>query len=134
MKTVVGAKFWIVRRRVVQRRVVQRRVWGAGFGVQGLVQVFGQNKNRTKRKKERDEKEEAGEKKKVGDPRMCVKLLVRLYVCHRLGPFWVHVGSILCPFCVHFVSIWGLNVDVHHAVGRGKTPTNSPQPVHHGSS
>ena len=38
---------------------------------------------------------------------MCVKLLVRLYVCHRVGPFWVHFGSILGPFCVHFVSILG---------------------------
>ena len=23
---------------------------------------------------------------------MCVKLLVRLHVCHRVGPFWVHFG------------------------------------------
>ena len=38
---------------------------------------------------------------------MCVKLLVRLYVCHRVGPFWVHFGSILGPFWVHFGSIWG---------------------------
>ena len=32
---------------------------------------------------------------------MCVKLLVRLCVCHRVGPFWVHSGSILGPFWVH---------------------------------
>ena len=38
---------------------------------------------------------------------MCVKLLVRLYVCHRVGPFWVHFGSILGPFWVHFGSIFG---------------------------
>ena len=38
---------------------------------------------------------------------MCVKLLVRLYVCHRVGPFWVHFGSILGPFWVHFGSILG---------------------------
>ena len=37
---------------------------------------------------------------------MCVKLLVRLHVCHRVGsiwgPFGVHFGSILGPFWVHF--------------------------------
>ena len=33
---------------------------------------------------------------------MCVKLQMRLYVCHRVGPFWVHFGSILGPFWVHF--------------------------------
>ena len=49
---------------------------------------------------------------------MCVRLLVRLYVCHRVGPFWVHFGStlgplwvhfwsVVGPFCVQFVSIWG---------------------------
>ncbi len=38
---------------------------------------------------------------------MCVRLLVRLYVCHRVGPFWVHFGSILGPFWVHFGSILG---------------------------
>ena len=38
---------------------------------------------------------------------MCVKLQMRLYVCHRLGPFWVHFGSILGPFWVHFGSILG---------------------------
>ena len=38
---------------------------------------------------------------------MCVKLLVRSYVCHRVGPFWVHFGSILGPFWVHFGSILG---------------------------
>ena len=31
---------------------------------------------------------------------MCVKLLVRFFVCHILGPFWVHFGSILGPFGV----------------------------------
>ena len=38
---------------------------------------------------------------------MCVKLQMRLYVCHRVGPFWVHFGSILGPFWVHFGSILG---------------------------
>ena len=38
---------------------------------------------------------------------VCVKLLVRLYVCHRVGPFWVQFGSILGPFWVHFGSILG---------------------------
>ena len=49
---------------------------------------------------------------------MCVKLQMRLYVCHRVGPLWVHcgsivgpcwvhVGSILGPFWVHFGSILG---------------------------
>ena len=45
----------------------------------------------------------------------CVKLQMRSYVCHRVGPFrvpfWVHLGSILGPFWgsfwVHFGSIWG---------------------------
>ena len=37
----------------------------------------------------------------------CVKPLVRLYVCQRVGPFLVHFGSILGPFGVHFGSIWG---------------------------
>ena len=36
---------------------------------------------------------------------MCVKLLVRSYVCHRVGPFWVFWG----PFGVHFA--YCLNVD-----------------------
>ena len=39
----------------------------------------------------------------------CVKPLVRLYVCQRVGLFWVHFGvhfgSILYPFWVHFVYI-----------------------------
>ena len=34
---------------------------------------------------------------------MCVKLQMRLHVCHREGPFWAHFGSIL----VHFGSILG---------------------------
>ena len=38
---------------------------------------------------------------------MCVKLQMRLYVCHRVGPFGVHFGSILGPFWVHFGSILG---------------------------
>ena len=38
---------------------------------------------------------------------MCVKLQMRSNVCHRLGPFWVHFGSILGPFWVHFGSILG---------------------------
>ena len=38
---------------------------------------------------------------------MCVKLQMRSYVCHRVGPFWVHFGSILGPFWVHFGSILG---------------------------
>ena len=38
---------------------------------------------------------------------MCVKLQMRLYVCHRVGPFRVHFGSILGPFWVHFGSILG---------------------------
>ena len=37
----------------------------------------------------------------------CVKPLVRLYVCLRVGPFWVHSGSILGPFWVHSGSILG---------------------------
>ena len=37
----------------------------------------------------------------------CVKPLVRLYVCQRVGPFWVHFGSILGPFWVHSWSILG---------------------------
>ena len=47
----------------------------------------------------------------AGDPRlhyMCVKLLVRFFVCHRVGPFWVHFGSILGPILggSHF---WGVH-------------------------
>ena len=38
---------------------------------------------------------------------MCVKLLVRSFVCHCVGPFWVHFGSISGPFWVHFGSILG---------------------------
>ena len=38
---------------------------------------------------------------------MCVKLQMRLYVCHRVGPFWVHFGSTWGPFWVHFGSILG---------------------------
>ena len=38
---------------------------------------------------------------------MCVKFLVRLYVCRRVGLFWVYFGSILGPFWVHFGSILG---------------------------
>ena len=38
---------------------------------------------------------------------MCVKLLVRLYVCHCVGPFWVHFRSILGPFWVHVGSMLG---------------------------
>ena len=34
-----------------------------------------------------------------GEPRSCV--------CQRLGPFWVHFGSILGPFWVHFGSVLG---------------------------
>ena len=36
---------------------------------------------------------------------VCVKLQMRLCVCHRVGLFWVHFGSILVPFWVHFGSI-----------------------------
>ena len=35
---------------------------------------------------------------------MCVRLLVRLCVCHRVGPFWVHFWSIFGPFCL--LSVW----------------------------
>ena len=38
---------------------------------------------------------------------MCVKLQMRLYVCHRVGPFGVHFGSMLGPCWVHFGSILG---------------------------
>ena len=38
---------------------------------------------------------------------MCVRLLVRLHVCHSEGPFWVHFGSILGPSWVHLASILG---------------------------
>ena len=42
---------------------------------------------------------------------MCVKLQMRLHVCHRVGPFLVHFWSIagpfLGPFWVHFGSILG---------------------------
>ena len=58
--------------------------------------------------------------------KMCVKLQMRSYVCHRVGPFlvhfgsifhsgsisgpfWVHFGSISGPFRVHFGSISGPN-------------------------
>ena len=36
---------------------------------------------------------------------MCVKLQMRLYVCHRVGPFCVHFVSILGRFWVDFGSI-----------------------------
>ena len=47
---------------------------------------------------------------------MYVKLQMRSCVCHRVGPFWVHFGSILGPFWVHFGSIsehvdYCLNID-----------------------
>ena len=38
---------------------------------------------------------------------MCVKLQMRLYVCHRVGPLWVHCGSIVGPLWVHCGSIVG---------------------------
>ena len=36
---------------------------------------------------------------------MSVKFLVRSYVCHRVGPFWVQFGSSLGPVWVQFGSI-----------------------------
>ena len=42
---------------------------------------------------------------------VCVKPQMRSHVCHRVGPFWVHFGSILGPFlgplCVYCGSILG---------------------------
>ena len=37
---------------------------------------------------------------------MCVKLQMRLYVCHRVGPFWVQFGSILGPFGSNWGPFW----------------------------
>ena len=44
----------------------------------------------------------------------CVKPLVRLYVCQRVGPFWVHFGSILGPFREH--TEYCLNIDASFRV------------------
>ena len=44
----------------------------------------------------------------TGDPLLYVcQAPGALIVCHRVGPFWVHFGSILGPFWVHFGSILG---------------------------
>ena len=37
---------------------------------------------------------------------MCVKPQMRLYVCQRVGPFWVHFGSILLPLCEWSMHAW----------------------------
>ena len=48
---------------------------------------------------------QSGEKLRVILACMCVKPQIRFFVCHRVGPFWVHSGSILGPFWVHLGSI-----------------------------